>query len=112
MLMIFKRDDVIRSLHATSKETAWVECDGRVSSELHLRASPAAVAFIPGILDAGVQVLLFAGAEDLICNYKGIERIVENLSWGGIQGMAVSLRLAGQKIADDARRIRRFKNGI
>ncbi len=55
-----------------------------------MRSSPAAVAYIPSILEAGVPVLLFAGAEDLICNYKGIERIVQNLAWGGIQGMGVS----------------------
>ena len=77
------------ALHASAKETAWVECDSHVSSELHLRSSPAAVAWIPRILEAGVQVLMFVGAEDLICNYKGIERMAENLEWGGIRGMAV-----------------------
>ena len=52
--------------------------------------SSASVDLIPGILEAGVPVMLFAGAEDLICNYKGIEKVVENLSWDGLQGMGVS----------------------
>ncbi|WWD20051.1 hypothetical protein CI109_104524 [Kwoniella shandongensis] len=82
-----RRDDVVAALHATAKETAWVECDNKVSSELHLKHSPASVGLIPGILEAGVPVLMFAGAEDLICNYKGIERIIEHLSWGGETGL-------------------------
>ena len=78
------------SLHAGGKETAWVECDGKVGAELSMRDSPAAVAFLPDILERGVQVLLFAGAEDLICNYKGIERTIEHLQWGGGVGFGVS----------------------
>jgi carboxypeptidase D len=43
------------------------------------------------ILEAGVPILMFAGAEDLICNYRGIERICEGLIWDGKKGMGVSL---------------------
>lgn len=34
--------------------------------------------------------MLFAGDEDLICNYKGIERLIGDLTWNGEQGMTVS----------------------
>jgi carboxypeptidase D len=61
-----------------------------VSTNLYLANSPAAVGLIPGIIAKGVKVMLFAGDEDLICNYKGIERIVENMDWDGAQGMEVS----------------------
>ena len=81
-----RRSDVVTALHANKKETAWVECDGRVGSELHMRNSPAAVALIPHILDSGIKVMMFAGEEDLICNYKGIERSIANLQWGGATG--------------------------
>lgn len=74
---------MISALHANRKETAWVECDSKVGAELHMRSSPASVAFLPDILQRGVQVLMFAGAEDLICNYKGIERMIEHLDWSG-----------------------------
>jgi carboxypeptidase D len=83
--------EVISALHASAKETAWVECDNRVSSELHLRSSPAAVHLIPGILEKGVKVLMFAGAEDLICNYKGLEMMMDGMSWSGELGFMVSL---------------------
>ena len=73
------------------KETAWVECDNIVSSQLYLQSSPASVHLLPGILETGVQIMLFAGDEDLICNYKGIERLIGDLTWNGEQGMAVSL---------------------
>jgi carboxypeptidase D len=66
-----------------------VECDNRVSSELRLQHSPAAVVWFPSILEAGVQVMLFAGAEDLICNYKGIERMISGLEWAGDKGFMV-----------------------
>lgn len=78
-----RRDDVLRYLHATERSSAWIECDGKVSSELHNRLSFASVQNLPGILEHGVQVRMFARAEDLICNYKGIERMIENLEWSG-----------------------------
>jgi carboxypeptidase D len=34
--------------------------------------------------------MMFAGDEDLICNYKGIERLIGRLQWSGGQGLAVS----------------------
>jgi len=95
-----RRKDVIAALHATKKETAWVECDGRVSSELHMQKSPAAVAFLPDILERGVKVLMFAGAEDLICNYKGIERIIDHLDWSGATGFANSTEALGWYVND------------
>jgi carboxypeptidase D len=81
----------VLALHASEKETAWVECDNIVSSQLYLQSSPASVHLIPGILEKGVKVMMFAGDEDLICNYKGIERLIDELVWNGEQGMMVSL---------------------
>jgi len=81
---------VIQALHASKKETAWVECNNQVSTSLELRKSPASIGLIPGIIDKGVKVMLFAGDEDLICNYKGIERTIARLDWGGEQGLGVS----------------------
>lgn len=52
--------------------------------------TPSSSDLLPGILEAGVPILMFAGAEDLICNYKGIERICDGLIWDGKKGMGVS----------------------
>ena len=78
-------------MHAQAKETAWMECDTMVSTNLQLRTSPAAIGLIPGILAKGVKVMLFAGDEDLICNYKGIERTIASLEWANERGLGVSL---------------------
>lgn len=86
-----QRPDVVTALHASHKETAWVECDNIVSSQLYLRNSPAAIHLLPGILESSVRVLMFAGDEDLICNYKGIERMIDRMEWSGGQGLSVSL---------------------
>lgn len=34
---------------------------------------------------------MFAGAEDLICNYVGIENMVEAMEWNGAKGFGVSV---------------------
>ena len=84
---------MIHALHADKKDTAWVECNGLVGAELRLHSSTASVAYIPGILEAGVEVLIFAGAEDLICNYKGLEEMIQAMEWSGVQGWGVSCSL-------------------
>lgn len=85
-----QRPDVVTALHATKKDTAWVECDGKVGHELRNANSPAAVTLLPEILEAGVPIMMFAGAEDLICNAAGIKRICDDLKWDGLLGMGVS----------------------
>ncbi|KAG5463501.1 MAG: Alpha/Beta hydrolase protein, partial [Olpidium bornovanus] len=41
----------------------------------------------PEIL-AEIPVLLFAGDQDLICNYEGIEQMISRISWNGGTGFA------------------------
>lgn len=109
---------MIGALHATRHEAGWVECDGKVSYELHNWRSTASVSLLPGIVEAGVPIIMFAGAEDLICNYKGIERMLENLEWNGQTGMGVSIgshRIDLVQVvthAHTAGRTPRCKNGI
>lgn len=89
-----RRKDVLTALHATMKETAWVECDSIVSNQLFNHKSQASALLLPKILDAGVRVMMFAGDEDLICNYVGIERTLERVEWGGGKGLSVSGKLS------------------
>lgn len=84
------RDDVRKAFHVSQEKhpEAWIECNHRVGSALHNSDNhdPSSVTLIPGLIDKGLQVMLFAGDQDLICNYIGIERTIENLSWGGTKG--------------------------
>lgn len=79
------RKDVRKALHVDSihKPEAWIECNHRVSAALHDRDGKASVTLLPSLLEAGIQVMLFAGDQDLICNHIGVERIGDKLTWGG-----------------------------
>lgn len=79
------REEVRSALHVDKihKPEAWIECNHRVSSALHDRQGKSSVTLLPSILEAGVQVMLFAGDKDLICNHIGVERIPDRLQWGG-----------------------------
>ncbi|KAG1806423.1 alpha beta-hydrolase [Suillus plorans] len=80
------RKDVIRALHAEAKPESWVECSGRVSTEMHDYLSPSSVTLLPSVLEK-IPVLLFAGDQDFICNYMGIESMIKSLTWNGEKGL-------------------------
>ncbi|KAG1752379.1 alpha beta-hydrolase [Suillus paluster] len=80
------RQDVLRALHAEAKSESWVECLGRVGNELRDYLSPSSVTLLPGVLEK-IPVLLFAGDQDFICNYMGIESTIKSLTWNGEKGL-------------------------
>jgi len=81
-----QRTDVINALHAGAKQEAWQECSGRVGSVLRSRDSPSSITLMPKLAEK-LRVLLFAGDQDVICNYVGQERLIEKLEWRGATGM-------------------------
>lgn len=84
-----RRPDVRKALHVDEhhKPEAWVECNANVGSAMRTdTTSPASITLLPGLLEQGVRVLLFAGEEDLICNAIGVRRTAENLEWNGNKG--------------------------
>ncbi|GMK54848.1 hypothetical protein CspeluHIS016_0114340 [Cutaneotrichosporon spelunceum] len=83
--IFLRRPDVVEALHA-HQTAVWTECSSRVGSELRNHRSPAAVHLLPGLLEAGLQVLMFVGAEDLICNNVGIENMIDVMTWSGDTG--------------------------
>lgn len=48
--------------------------------------SSSAITLMPKLAEK-IQVLLFAGDQDVICNYVGQERLIEKLEWRGAKGM-------------------------
>ena len=84
-----RRKDVIEALHINSnKVTGWVECNGQVSMAFNPTSKPS-IYLLPDILKE-VPILLFSGAEDLICNHLGTEALISNMKWGGAQGFELS----------------------
>ncbi|KAI5301331.1 Cell death protease [Ascosphaera pollenicola] len=82
-----RREDVKKALHINAdKKTGWEECSGSVSKQLQNRNSKPAVQLLPSIIDAGVPLLLFSGADDMICNHIGTEDMLANLQWADAKG--------------------------
>lgn len=81
-----QRKDVKAAFHALLKAESWVECTGRIQQELRNRNSPSSITLLPSVIER-VPVMLFAGDQDFICNYLGIESLIQNMEWAGSQGL-------------------------
>lgn len=46
---------------------------------------------MPRVLER-LPMLFFAGDQDFICNYMGVESMIHNLEWNGEKGLGVRLR--------------------
>ena len=85
-----RRMDVIGALNLNRQRNAgWEECNNKVGNNFRNRNSTPSVHLLPEILKQ-VPVLLFSGAEDLICNYLGTEATINNLEWNGGKGFEVT----------------------
>ncbi|PCH40983.1 KEX1 protein [Wolfiporia cocos MD-104 SS10] len=80
------RPDVVRALHASAASQTWTECRGIIHTELTDRNSPSSITVIPRVLEK-IPMLLFAGDQDLICNYVGIESMIQAMTWNGQTGL-------------------------
>lgn len=94
-LKISQRKDVISALHAAAKSESWVECLGRVGMEMNDRLSASSITLLPSVIER-IPVLLFAGDQDFICNYMGIESMIKSMTWNGEKGLGVSLSSSTQ----------------
>ncbi|KAJ7771009.1 Alpha/Beta hydrolase protein [Mycena maculata] len=80
------RADVVRALHAEQHPGSWIECRGRIHQEFHERLSDSSITVLPKVLER-IPVLIFAGDQDLICNYMGLEAMIQAMEWNGAKGL-------------------------
>lgn len=81
-----RREDVIRALHIDpAKNTGWQECNGQVGSAFTAANSVPSVKLLPDLLSQ-VPIILFSGDQDLICNHKGTEELINNLDYNNGKG--------------------------
>lgn len=86
-----RRPDVVKALNINpDKKTGWEECSGAVSSSFRAKNSVPSIQLLPGLLEAGIPVLLFSGDKDLICNHIGTEELISNMKWNGGTGFETS----------------------
>ena len=57
-----------------------------MGSVLQNHKSPSSITLLPKVAEK-IRVMLFAGDQDVICNYVGQERMIEKLEWRGAKGM-------------------------
>ncbi|KAI8999964.1 Alpha/Beta hydrolase protein [Gaertneriomyces semiglobifer] len=76
---------VIEAVHAGGRGKPWQECDGSVYTALSNDASPPAYTLFPKLLSQ-INITLFSGDQDLICNWYGTRDMIQNMNWGGQKG--------------------------
>ncbi|KAI0650444.1 alpha/beta-hydrolase [Trametes meyenii] len=80
------RRDVVSAIHASNVPGTWVECKSRVHREFSTRKSNSSITVLPRVLER-IPVMLFVGDQDLICNYVGIESMIQSMHWNGETGL-------------------------
>lgn len=85
-----RQSDVVEALHVNPERvTGWEECKGAVGSAFRRTKAKPSVTILPDLLKE-IPILLFSGAEDLICNHMGTETMISNLEWNGGKGFEVT----------------------
>ena len=83
-----QRRDVVTAIHADQVPGKWVECKSRVHSEFTTRTPNSSITVLPRVLEK-IPVMLFVGDQDLICNYVGVESMIQAMTWNGETGLGV-----------------------
>lgn len=79
-----RRPQVVDALNIDRDEQVkWKECSGPVSRAFQAANSPSSITLLPGIIADGIQILMFNGDQDLICNHFGNTKLIQNMRWGG-----------------------------
>lgn len=79
---------MVTAIHADQVPGKWVECKSRVHSEFTTRTSNSSITVLPRVLEK-IPVMLFVGDQDLICNYVGVESMIQAMTWNGETGLGV-----------------------
>ena len=87
-----QRGDVVRALHAEKHPGAWTECKTDVHRAFKESTEQSSITVLPRVLSK-IPVMIFAGDQDLICNYVGLENMIKELTWNGAQGLGVRVFL-------------------
>ncbi|KAJ1651674.1 Cell death protease [Dispira simplex] len=98
----FRLPEVWKALHVDQHEWhQWVECNGKVGNYLQKALDRPTRFLLPDLLQR-LDILLFAGDKDLLCNYMGLETLIDQLEWGGHRGFRVpefaSWRINNQEV--------------
>ncbi|KTW29863.1 hypothetical protein T552_01067 [Pneumocystis carinii B80] len=80
-----RKPEVLKALNINNDKVSWQECNLRFTESFLRYSSPPSVELLPGILSK-IQVVLYSGDKDIICNHLGTEDLISNLEWNGRKG--------------------------
>ncbi|CCH44360.1 putative secreted protein [Wickerhamomyces ciferrii] len=82
------KKEVVQALNLDpSKIKQWRECDGDVSKYLKNKGMKPSYNLLPSLLSK-LEIMLFNGGNDIICNNRGVEDLISKLNWGGSKGFS------------------------
>eukprot|EP00210_Caulerpa_lentillifera_P004885 g4661.t1 len=84
----FLNTPAVQAKIGADKSIQWEDCKNSVWDNLDYDLSKDTSHVVGDILDAGIKVFVYAGDQDLICNYLGNERWVNRMRWKGARDWA------------------------
>lgn len=79
-----RKEEVMNDLNLIDFKP-WRECSGRVGRKFQAKNSLPSVHLLPRISQE-IPIILFNGANDIICNSEGVLSYLDKLEWGGKMG--------------------------
>ncbi|CAB4251994.1 similar to Saccharomyces cerevisiae YGL203C KEX1 Protease involved in the processing of killer toxin and alpha factor precursor [Maudiozyma barnettii] len=78
------------ALHINEEWAAenWIECRKDVMNHMSNKGSKPSIQLLPDLLESGLNVVLFNGDKDLICNNRGITDMIKSMKWGDQLGFS------------------------
>ena len=82
----FLNQDQVQKKIGIDKHVEWEECNMEVNLRFLSDFMKEYEQLIPELLEAGIEILIYAGDQDYICNWLGNKAWVLNLEWSGQEG--------------------------
>lgn len=104
------RKTVKSSVHAESQKQKYLECADPPYFALAHQDGKGATKELVAILEAGVDVLIFSGQYDIVCNFRSTEEALDALEWSGRDDWVAAKRLPWHQQGNEVGSVRKFKN--
>ncbi|CCE61651.1 hypothetical protein TPHA_0A05770 [Tetrapisispora phaffii CBS 4417] len=83
----FSKEGVLEALNLDPSVTPkWGECNDDVLKRLTNPTAKPSIHYLPELLKTGIEIILYNGANDIICNNIGVLDSIEKMQWGGSSG--------------------------
>jgi len=95
---------------ALGAEGEWQSCNFQVNAEFQTDFVKGYQQFVPDQLEAGINVLIYAGDVDFICNWLGNQAWTLGLEWSGKEGFNKAAANGWTADGKEAGKLRTYKN--